>query len=830
MRVLLLILYTVYCQTSYCRAQSSIDTIGSWAGKYHILKNTKLSPDGNWLTVQKWYDSNIDTTMVFDTGAKKFEGNLIGKNTVSFLKNSGLVAFGNGKGEYWNLKKDRKEFYNDVKKAKALSELECYYTLYNNGTLSLFDSDSNKLFSVIGTKGIPVDDDKKTMFAVQFLNGDHKILRYSGSKFKTIYSTENKIIDLSLSKSGKYLFFLEIGLDNKKKVVVLNSSSGQSMANYDTDLISGNMQITEIKEGKGYLITITDRLAPEDKSVVDIWYGNEDDFKGKRYGKTINTYLFWHSSTKKIQKIPSTLYPKVSSINSDRYLLAFNPNKGHNYITYLPDINALLYDLEKQDYIPLALLKGISFGSPEIICSPTGESMLASQDGKRWSFFDLRTLKKTMLNRDNLQFPVFSSDGKYIFFESSNGLWRYDVSINSLKPLKFATGKAVQIVNKEKNTIAEGLNIFVTNVNSKTALLTRIYNKEQNETTYGIWRNNRMEEILAATKDKISAIVYDDSLSRICFIRENYNISPRLCSFSRITKVIDSLSEKSDERIPPIASDQKIVEYFDPDGTKLKGILYYPTRYEPGRKYPMIVHIYQVQSHQSADYIYPSYISNGGGFDIAVLLQLGYFVYLPDIVFNKSGTGMSALQCVDRALDAVKNIEEIDMTKVGLLGESHGGYETNFIATHSSRFAAYISGAGNSDLVRSYFSYNYNFNSPFYWQYENGQYELIEPFSKNKNLYLNNSPILNVEKVNAPILLWAGKKDENIVWDQSMEFYIGLRRNHKTVIALFYPEQGHSLDYSSPAAKDLFKRMLDWWAYFLKDKRDIDWISKQYNH
>ncbi|WP_449397657.1 prolyl oligopeptidase family serine peptidase [Chryseobacterium wanjuense] len=48
-----------------------------------------------------------------------------------------------------------------------------------------------------------------------------------------------------------------------------------------------------------------------------------------------------------------------------------------------------------------------------------------------------------------------------------------------------------------------------------------------------------------------------------------------------------------------------------------------------------------------------------------------------------------------------------------MVGHSHGGYESNFIATQSKLFAAYVAGAGNSDLVRSYHSYNYLWNGLF---------------------------------------------------------------------------------------------------------------------
>ncbi|WP_073292221.1 alpha/beta hydrolase family protein [Chryseobacterium polytrichastri] len=73
----------------------------------------------------------------------------------------------------------------------------------------------------------------------------------------------------------------------------------------------------------------------------------------------------------------------------------------------------------------------------------------------------------------------------------------------------------------------------------------------------------------------------------------------------------------------------------------------------------------------------------------------------------------------------------------------------------------------------------------------------------------------------------AGNKDENIAWNQGMEFYVDLRRNKKVVIALFYPEKGHDLEPNTAERRDLDRRVFEWLDYFLKDKKDFSWISKQ---
>jgi hypothetical protein len=59
-----------------------------------------------------------------------------------------------------------------------------------------------------------------------------------------------------------------------------------------------------------------------------------------------------------------------------------------------------------------------------------------------------------------------------------------------------------------------------------------------------------------------------------------------------------------------------------------------------------------------------------------------------------------------------------------------------------------------------------------------------------------------------------------------MEYYIGLKRNNKKVIALFYPDEGHAL-INSTACRDLVSRVLDWFDYFLMGTENIDWINRE---
>lgn len=60
---------------------------------------------------------------------------------------------------------------------------------------------------------------------------------------------------------------------------------------------------------------------------------------------------------------------------------------------------------------------------------------------------------------------------------------------------------------------------------------------------------------------------------------------------------------------------QEVFTYKNTLGKELKSVLYYPVNYDSTKKYPMIVHIYQIQSHTSNRYQIPK-IDDPLGFNI----------------------------------------------------------------------------------------------------------------------------------------------------------------------------------------------------------------------
>lgn len=823
-----LIIWMLSLIKCFGHAEQDNDTLLEWSSKFYKLSLSKVSDDGEWVLASKLYETSSDTLMVFSTRKKEIRPRYaVGKNPLSFVRKNLLFLFGKQQAELWNLATNKRTQYEDIRQAGVLTAAQRYMMVDNSGELTVYSAEGKIILRIADVQRF-VTDGERMLYAIRQTGQLTEIVDLSANNATVIYNTKNNIKMLKISPSTNFLTIIETNSEKERQYIRLINTLDKKV-NYPEipDLVPGDqVDIREMEHGNVFMFSSTVQVKTAGSELVEIWYGNDPNLGALQVGQVCYQYWLWNSTSEHLEKIDNSALSIFAPLNSDRYFLSFNRPKTHNYLKRLPALEVHRHDRFSGTNSSLGKFEVVPDLTAGVFTSKDGNYLIGCEDGKKFTLIHIPTMEKRIIGQDSLKNPVFTSDNKYIYFESSDDVWRYDIQLRKLSAMKIAKGRESKIVNSKLEVIGGEFNIFVSNLDADRPVLIKATDKRKNTTSYLLWYRNKSREIVPETADRIESIKYNDILSAFCTSEENYNLPPKLFYADLRTSKRRMLFESNTRDAHQTSLRQEIIHYSNAEGIPLKGVLYYPLNFDPSKKYPMIVYIYEVESDKANKYLAPNYLSNGIGFDIRFMMEQGYFVYRPDIVFTSLGTGLSALDCVNRALDALNDNPSIDKAKIGLTGHSHGGYETNFIATHSDRFAAYVSGAGNSDIVRSYFSYNYNFLSPFYWQFENEQYEMFTPFAENKELYFRNTPIHNVEKVSSPILLWAGKKDQNIAWDQVMEFYIGLRRNNKDVIALFYPKKGHDLG-SGPEAKDLFKRMIQWWDYFLKDRKDIQWINKQ---
>ncbi|MDD7888228.1 S9 family peptidase [Flavivirga sp. 57AJ16] len=266
----------------------------------------------------------------------------------------------------------------------------------------------------------------------------------------------------------------------------------------------------------------------------------------------------------------------------------------------------------------------------------------------------------------------------------------------------------------------------------------------------------------------------------------------------------------------------KLINYQNKNGENIQGVLIYPSDYEPGQTYPMVVHIYEEQKHKLHKAVIPSEYDK---LNPTVFAANGYFFLYPDIKYDIGSPGNSALDCVTSAVNKVVDMGLVDPKRVGLYGASFGGFETTYIISQTDIFATAIAGVAVTDFVRSYLSISESEDWDNAWRYEHHQFRMGKSFTENFKNFIDNSPIHHVHSINTPLLGWVGKADRNVHWTQSVELYLALRRLKKEHILLVYPKEKHSIR-DKEKQKDLAQRVNEWLDHYLKRYPKKEWMEK----
>ncbi|WP_091151868.1 alpha/beta hydrolase family protein [Mucilaginibacter pineti] len=233
--------------------------------------------------------------------------------------------------------------------------------------------------------------------------------------------------------------------------------------------------------------------------------------------------------------------------------------------------------------------------------------------------------------------------------------------------------------------------------------------------------------------------------------------------------------------------DDRLVNFRKSDGTFEQGILYVPQNLDKRKKYPVIIHYYEVLSDWKNVFQQPN--TTGSSINIPWFVNHGYLVFTPDIHYKIAEPGQSAYNSVMGAASYLKTLPYVDTVHMGLQGHSFGGFETNYIVTHTRIFAAAMASSGVSNLISSYNSITFNGRL----KQDHDQYRMFgTPWEKPAS-YIENSPVFFADKVTTPLLLMNNKKDGAVPFAQGLEFFLSLRRLGKPVWLLQYDDEAHVL-------------------------------------
>jgi dipeptidyl aminopeptidase/acylaminoacyl peptidase len=257
-------------------------------------------------------------------------------------------------------------------------------------------------------------------------------------------------------------------------------------------------------------------------------------------------------------------------------------------------------------------------------------------------------------------------------------------------------------------------------------------------------------------------------------------------------------------------------------GKLTEGILYKPENFDATKKYPMIVYFYERNNQTLYNYVPPT--PTASRLNISFFVSRGYVVLVPDIWYKKGYPGQGAYDYILSGTRAVVKQGYIDSTKIGLQGQSWGGYQIAHLITRTNLYAAAWAGAPVVNMTSAYGGIRWGPGMNRQFQYEKTQSRIGATLWEKPNLYIENSPLFHLPKVTTPLVIMANDADDAVPWYQGIEFYTALRRLGKKVWMLNYNNEAHNL-VERKNRKDIQIREQQFFDYLLKGDKPAPWIA-----
>ena len=268
----------------------------------------------------------------------------------------------------------------------------------------------------------------------------------------------------------------------------------------------------------------------------------------------------------------------------------------------------------------------------------------------------------------------------------------------------------------------------------------------------------------------------------------------------------------------------ELVSWITFDGDSMQGLLYKPENFDPSKKYPMIVYFYERYSNSIHRHYAPKPIRSVINFTYYV--SNGYMIFIPDIKYKTGYPGPSAFNCIISGTQSMCNKHPyIDRSRLGIQGQSWGGYQSAYIITQTDMFAAAEAGAPVSNMTSAYGGIRWGSGMSRAFQYEQTQSRIGGDLWDKLPLYILNSPLFFAPRVNTPLLMMHNDKDGAVPWYQGIEYFNALRRLRKPVWMLVYNGAPHNLKRRADE-KDLTRRMQQFFDHYLKGAPEPVWMSK----
>jgi dipeptidyl aminopeptidase/acylaminoacyl peptidase len=474
-------------------------------------------------------------------------------------------------------------------------------------------------------------------------------------------------------------------------------------------------------------------------------------------------------------------------------------------------------------------------GTPTM--SPGGRYLLYFDEGEAdWFTYRISDGVKTNLtSKLNLNFwredhdspslaPAYGAAGwttkdASVLLYDKYDVWEIKPDGSSPRMLTGGDGRKNQIVYRYRSLDPDERAIPV----DKPILLSANDDKTESSGFYRVsYAANSVPEKIVMLDKSFGQLIKAKNADRLAFTQARFDEFPDLWISDTSFRDMKKVSSANPQQSEYLWGKAELMQYINADGKTLRAIIAKPENFDPSKKYPLMVYIYEELSEGLHSYRAPN---PGTSINITRYVSNGYVVLMPDIVYETGYPGESAEKCVIPAVNTVVAQGFIDPKRIGIQGHSWGGYQITHLITRTNMFAAVQAGASVSDMVSAYGGIRWGTGMSRAFQYEKTQSRIGLPPWDAPLQFIENSPIFWVEKVHTPYLSIHNDEDDAVPWYQGIEFFSAMRRLGKEAYMFVYNGEPHGL-----RQRDNMKHWTvhqdEFFDHFLLGKPTPEWMQK----
>ncbi|MDP8911100.1 MAG: S9 family peptidase, partial [Actinomycetota bacterium] len=254
------------------------------------------------------------------------------------------------------------------------------------------------------------------------------------------------------------------------------------------------------------------------------------------------------------------------------------------------------------------------------------------------------------------------------------------------------------------------------------------------------------------------------------------------------------------------------------DGSEVDAWIVRPAGFEPGRRYPVLLHIHGGPFTQYGNRFLDEFqVYAGAGYAVVYSNPRGSSGYSEE--WGRAirgpvggGPGWGSVDYEDLMAvtdEALRRFDFCDPERVGVMGGSYGGYMTSWIVSHTDRFRVACSERAVNNLLSEFGSSDIGWLSKAYTGVF--PFEDVEP-------YLKQSPTTYATNITTPLLILHSEQDLRCNIEQAEHLFVILRLLGREVEFVRFPAESHELSRSgSPVHRHMrFEVILDWFGRYLQ--------------